>query len=128
MNDVKELLTEEIKCQIEALDELEFGSDEHKRAIDDLTKLLDKLNEIEKIEIEHKDKVDSQERDTDLKLMQMNDERKDRIVKNCLTALSVIGGMGLTVWGTCKSIEFEKTGTITTIMGRGFINKLLPKK
>ena len=59
---------------------------------------------------------------------EIEDEKKDRKVKNILTGVSVIGGFALTVWGTCKSIKFEETGSFTTIMGRGFIQKLLPKK
>ena len=136
---VKDLLMKEIESQIEALDEMEFGSDVHKAAVDDLTKLLSKLNEMEKIESERQEAINSREAETELKkqqyeaenelkAQQMEEEKKDHFIKNCLTAVSVIGGFAITVWGTYKSIKFEETGTITTIMGRGFINKLLPKK
>lgn len=136
---VKDLLTKEIASQIEALDDMEFGSDTHKVAVDDLTKLLGKLNEMEKMELEHQEAVISREVETDLKTkqyaadnelkaQQIGEEKKDHFIKNCLTAVSVVGGFAITVWGTYKSIKFEETGTITTIMGRGFINKLLPKK
>lgn len=136
---VKNLLKEEIQSQIEALDAIEFGSEAHKAAVDDLTKLLGKFNEMEKIELEHEVAISNREAETDLKEKQINadnelkakqieEERKDHFIKNCLTAVSVLGGFALTIWGTKVSIDFEKTGTITTIMGRGFINKLLPKK
>lgn len=65
--------------------------------------------------------------DAELKKKQIRDERIDKIVKNVLTGVSIVSGCALTVWGTKKSFEFENTGTITTIMGRGFINKLLHK-
>lgn len=113
---VKELLRDEIERQIGSLEDLGFGSPEHSTAVSDTTKLLDKLNEMERNENEH-----------DEKIIQMHEEKIDRIVKNCLTGVSVVGGMALTVWGTYKSIKFEETGSITTIMGRGFINKLLHK-
>ena len=29
---------------------------------------------------------------------------------------------------TLTSLKFEEEGTVTTIVGRGFVNKLLPKK
>lgn len=125
---VKDLLTEEIERQIGTLDDLEFGSDEHSKCVGDVTKLLGELNEMTKIENEQKEKEESRKAENDLKLKQMSEEKIDHIVKNALTGVSVVGGFALTVWGTIKSIEFEKTGTITTIMGRGFIQKLLPKK
>ena len=59
---------------------------------------------------------------------QMEEEKKDRWIKNGLAAAGIIIPTLVTIWGTVKSIKFEETGTITTIMGRGFINKLLPKK
>ena len=66
--------------------------------------------------------------DYDLKVKQIEEEKKDRLVKNCLTAAGIVIPVWVTIWGTLKTLEFEKTGTVTTIMGRGFINKLLPKK
>ena len=125
---VKTLLTEEIERRLGSLEDVPMCSQEDKSAVEDLTKLIDKLNDMEKIELEHQDKVSNQEKELELKLKQMKDEKTDNIVKNCLSAVSIVGGFGLTVWGTIKSINFEKDGTITTIMGRGFIQKLLPKK
>lgn len=125
---LKTLLREEIEAEITALDELEFGGETHKVAVDGVTKLLDKYNDMEKMELEFQDKAAAREAENELKEKEMEDERKDRLVKNGLTLGSIVTGVGLTVWGTIKSIEFEKEGTITTIMGRGFIQKLLPGK
>ena len=125
---VKNLLNEEIRDEIEVLSKLEVGSDEHKTAADALAKLLDKSIEMEKLDLEHQEKVDNREADQQIKMLQIKDERKDRLIKNALTGVSVVGGFALTIWGTIKSIKFEQTGTITTIMGRGFIQKLLPEK
>lgn len=125
---VKHLLNEEIVSEIENLNKVPLGSEEHKIAADALAKLLDKSIEMDKLDLEYQDKVESREAANNLKLAEIEEEKKDRRVKNVLTGVSVIGGFALTVWGTIKSIEFEKNGTITTIMGRGFIQKLLPKK
>ncbi len=59
---------------------------------------------------------------------QMKEERTNRITTVIMTAAGIILPIAVTIWGTKKSFEFEKEGTITTIMGRGFVNKLLPKK
>lgn len=125
---VKTLLRDEIESEIEALKDVEMGSEPYKTSVDGLSKLLDKYNEMDKTELEYQDRFDSREAEQELKMKQLEDERKDRNVKNVITVLTAIGGAGLTIWGTIKSIKFEETGSITTIMGRGFINKLLPKK
>ena len=125
---VKRLLNEEIVSEIENLNKVPLGSEEHKIAADALAKLLDKSIEMDKLDLEYQDKADSREAANNLKRIEIEEEKKDRRVKNVLTGVSVIGGFAVTIWGAIKSLEFEKTGTITTIMGRGFIQKLLPKK
>ena len=125
---VKALLNDEIEDEIEQLRKVELGSDQHKIAADALAKLLDKSIEMDKLDLEYQDRFEAREAENELKQKEIEDEKKDRKVKNILTGVSVIGGFALTVWGTCKSIKFEETGSFTTIMGRGFIQKLLPKK
>ena len=66
--------------------------------------------------------------DNDFKSQQMEDERKDRLVRNGITIASIVIPTAVTIWGTLKSFKFEETGTVTTTIGRGFINKLIPKK
>lgn len=77
---------------------------------------------------EFREKILNREFDECLKKKQFEDEKKDRLIKNCISIAGIIIPIIVTIWGTKKSFEFEKEGTITTIMGRGFINKLLPKK
>ena len=118
----------EIRSEIEEVSKIEVGSDQHKVSVDSLAKLLDKHIELEKLEADAQEKYESRIAEQDLKREQIKNEKRDSIVKNVLTGVSVIGGFGLTVWGTCKSLKFEETGVVTSIMGRGFIQKLLPKK
>lgn len=66
--------------------------------------------------------------DYDLKKTQGDEERKGRIWRDAIAIAGIVVPTWLTIWGTKKSFEFEKEGTITTIMGRGFIGKLLHKK
>ena len=58
----------------------------------------------------------------------MAEDRMDRWVKNILTGVGIVSSTALAVWGTLKSFEFEKEGTVTTIMGRGWVNRLFGKK
>lgn len=131
----KTLLEEEIQSEIEEISKLEVGSDKHKTASEALAKLLDKYNELEKTEIESQDKYDDREAEREhreaelaLKEKQLKHEKRDAIIKNILTGATFVGGCALTIWGTKTSIKFEETGSFTTIMGRGFVQKLLPKK
>lgn len=114
---IEQLLHGEIVSELETLKGMEVGTDQYKTAVDGLTKLADRAIELEKIHV-----------DEDLKTKAMDEEKKDRLIKNVLTALGIVIPTAVTIWGTCVSIKFEETGTFTTTMGRGFIQKLLPKK
>lgn len=103
---IEKLLNEEIQGEFEKLKGMELGTEEYKKTVDGLTLLTGKAIELEN----HKS------------------DKKDRLIKNCITAGGTILTLGLTIWGTVVSLNFEKTGSVTTIVGRGFINKLLPKK
>lgn len=125
---IEKLLHDEIQNEFEELKRMQLGGEEYRTTIDGLAKLVDRAVEIDKFNAEYQEKVDAREIENNLKLKQMTDERKDRIWKNILTGLGIGVPAGLTIWGTLKSLKFEETGTVTTMMGRGFINKLLPKK
>lgn len=121
---IKEALYQEIEDEFQVLSEIKVGTDEYKSSVDGLTKLLDRAIEIEKHEAEMKER----EAERIAKNIQVAEEQKDRVVKNYITAGGVVLPLLVTIWGTLKSFKFEQDGTVTTIMGRGFINKLLPKK
>lgn len=114
---LEKLLADEIQTEFECLKDLEAGTKEYDSTVDGLAKLMDRMIEIDKLNIEHDEKEDL-----------AKEERIDRIIKHILNAASFILPTLVTVWGVKASFKFEEEGTITTMMGRGFINKLLPKK
>ena len=126
--DIENLLDEEIKEQFGGLSKIEIGSDSYKTTVDGLAKLIDRSIELKKIESEREFKEESRAIDTRLKNRQLTDEKLNNYIKNGLTAASLIVTTGLTVWGTVKTFKFEEDGTITSTIGRGFVNKLLPRK
>ena len=128
MMSIKSLVDEEIRSEIEEISKIEVGSEKHKASVDALAKLLDKSIELERLDVEAQEKYESRIAENELKMKQLKDEKRDRIVKNVLTGVSVVGGFGVTIWGTLKSLKFEEKGVVTSIVGRGFIQKLLPKK
>ena len=107
---------------------MDAGGERRRGSVQALAKLLDEHVGLEKCGADAQEKYESRIAEQDLKREQIKNEKRDSIVKNILTGVSVIGGFGLTIWGTCKSLKFEETGVVTSIMGRGFIQKLLPKK
>ena len=121
-------LREEIHSEIEELRKMELGTDEYKTSVDGVTKLIDRVIEMEKIEIDNENKAEERKMEESLKLKQMKEERTDRWVKNGIAVGTIVVSTAVTIWGTIKSFEFEKEGTITTSIGRGFISKLIPKK
>ena len=126
--EIKTLLVEEVQDELDNLGALELGSEEYKTTVDGLTKLIDRVIDIEKLESDSKEKVIIMENENDFKLKQMEEERKDRFIRNGIAVAGIVIPSLITIWGTVKSLKFEEEGTITTIVGRGFINKLLPKK
>lgn len=118
----------EIEEGFDKLNNMEVGTDQHKTAVDELTKLMDRAIEMDKVENELRDKEETRKNETELRLKQMEDDKKDRLVRNCLTGFSILSGIGVTVWGALKSWKFEETGTITSTAGRKFIGNLFNRK
>lgn len=125
---IERLLRKEIVDELETLSKIQIGSEDYKSAVDGLTKLMDRAIEMEKIDREMDEKTKSREDEKCLRIQELYENQKNRKLSNYIAIGGLVVPAILTVWGTIKTINFEKEGTITTIMGRGFINKLLPKK
>lgn len=124
----EELLHEEIESELKCLKDLEIGTEQYKITVDGLVKLVDRAIEIDKLNLEAEEKSKNRLNDVDFKQKQIEEERKDRLIRNCISAAGIVIPSLITIWGTLKTFKFEEDGTITTVMGRGFINKLLPTK
>ena len=125
---VETMLHDEILNEFEELKKLEVGSDGYRAAVDRISKLLDSAIEYDKLDAECNERSLNRGFEEDYKLQLAEDEKRDRRIKNGITIAGIVIRSIITIWGTIKSLNFEKEGTVATIMGRGFINKLLPKK
>lgn len=130
-NDIKDLLDKEIQRELDDLDEVQVGSEEYKSTVEGISKLIDRRNEMDKIDLEERkyylsERIETNRINREKSLNEHNE--KDRLIQNLISVGSILIPVFVTVWGTYKTLKFEETGTVTTIMGRGFINKLLPKK
>ena len=128
MESTKKMLHEEIESQFYGLEGIEIGSEAYRNAVDGLSKLMDREIEISKLQAEREDKLESRAIETRLKNRQLMDNKTDNMIRNGLTAAGLVVTAGLTVWGTLKTFKFEETGTITSSIGRGFIQRLTPRK
>lgn len=126
--EIETMLNEEIAEEFDHLKGMDIGSDNYKTTVDGITKLVDRAIEMGKLKSENKERAECRKHEDDLNQKQIKEERIHRIATIVLDAAGIIVPTVLAIWGTKKSFEFEKEGTITTIMGRGFINKLLPRK
>ena len=129
--EIKDKLNEEISSELERLSSMEIGTDQYKNAVESISKLIDKQNEIDKVDLERakqelSEYVETKKFEKQKELDEFN--KKDQLIKNVISIGAIIIPVFVTVWGTYKTLKFEETGTVTTIMGRGFINKLIPKK
>lgn len=123
---VKTILNEEIISELGDLKKIELGSEQHKAMVDAVTKLLDKKVELEKLEIDAKNKELNREIETDLKLQQLEADKKERMTRIVLTILGGASSAALTVWALLISMNYDKTGNIlTTEGGKLSLRKLL---
>ena len=122
---MKTLFRDELENELKELSKLEVGSEQYKIAVDGISKLADKANEMDKIDIDNQDKAQIRANDYELRLKQIDDERKDRFVKNCLTGVSIATGLGVAVWGTLVSMRFEKEDSFTSLLGRKWVDKTI---
>lgn len=150
MDETKELLCNEIERESKKLLNMDPGTEQYKIAVDGYTKLLDRIIELHKWDKEFELKRDNLDAELDFKRTsqtnelnfkkeqlhnentfkekQLAGEKNDRFWRHFLTGASIVVSAAVTIWGTIVSLNFEKEGTVTTIVGRGFINKTLPKK
>jgi hypothetical protein len=125
--DIEFALRDEIGDKILKLNKLEVGTEQYKLAVDALVPLIDKAIQMDKIERELKEQVESRKATNELEERKLKAEKIDRIVKNVLTGVSIGSNIWVVVWGATHSWEFEKTGTVSTLIGRLFMNRLVPK-
>ena len=108
---IEDLLVDELDAEFEKLRTTPSNSDEHKAAGDMVVKLLDRKIEMDKVKIDAEDRAEIREQDKLVKLQQLKDENRDRLIKNILGAAGIVLPLLVTIWGTKVSLKFEEEGT-----------------
>ena len=107
----------EIDRELKGLKDMEVGSEQLSNAVNDVTKLLDRKLEKERTEKEAYEQAEARKA-----------EQFNRWVGYGVTVFTTIVGTIVTVSCFHKSMEFEKTGTITTLAGRIMHSRPFGKK
>lgn len=114
MQELKKQLSGEFTARLEQLGEANLMTEEYKYATDGITKIADRIIEIEKIEAEQA-----------LKAQQAKDEKRDKIIGKVIDGVKFVGGSAITIGCFVAAMNFEKEGTLTTQGGRNALSKLL---
>lgn len=123
---IKDSLVTEYVSQMKEVHKIKVGGSEYTAAVDGVTKLADRIIEIDKIESENSVKWEQLEKEFELKQIQMKEEKRDRMVRNGIEVAKIVGTSGLTAWAFLIAMHFEQTGHIfSTEGGRAALRGLL---
>lgn len=118
---VEKGLMDVIEARLTFQPEIEMGTDEDRISTEGTAKLIQEYREVARLEIEREQKEKAQEQEYNLKVMQMENDRKDKMIDRGITIAGGIGSVAVLVWGTLKTFQFEKNGTVTSKVGKLFI-------
>lgn len=153
MNSIDTKLAMEIERELDAINEMDVGSQEHEAAVKPLVQLMDRVIEMQRLDIEDRDKsekrkaeerafdaaerareAEAQAREAAFEADERNKsedremEKHHRVIGYIVAGAGIIIPAAITIWGTKKSFKFEEVGTITTQAGREFMKRIFAKK
>ncbi len=131
MAEIKKLLDDAIKEEIQSLDGLDPSSKEKSSVISDLAALHKLRIEEIKTEAESEDKRETRacaRRENQLKEEQLQNQKIDRYVNLGIAAAELV--LPLIFYGTWmkKGFKFEETGTFTSQTFKNLISRFRPTK
>lgn len=103
----------EIEEKLDKVNELDPTTKEYATAVDSVTKLVDRAIEIEKLEASE---IQNEK--------QIKEERKSRLIKNLIDIGGIVLPLAVTLWGVKASLYFEDSNTVTTTVGRKFMDRM----
>lgn len=122
---VRRILVEEFESEMEELKKMEVGSDQYRITVEGITKIVDRINEIDNKanELALKDSIQTNE--YILKEQQIKTEKRSRDITVWTTV--GIASMQIIAAGLAfiASVNFEREGTFTTEGGRSALRQLL---
>ena len=117
---IETLLNERIERLFADLKNDGLEEEQRKAKVDELTKLLDKAAEIERLHVQHDE--------NEIKREQMKDEKKDRRFKNGISIGGIVAPLVVASYWTFISLVYEKDDAQTFTAGKKHLNWLLSLK
>lgn len=135
MDEIRGLLGEEIKDEIQEISSLEAGSEAKSKAIEDVAKLyrlrIEEIKaETEKIDAQKRVELEEKKRNDALKSeeLQRENQKIDRWVNVGLQAGLMIGSwIVYDIWQR-RGLKFEENGVVTSPWTRNLMSKMFPRK
>lgn len=125
---INNILRDEFEKEVKELSRMQVGTDEYRAAVDGVTRLADRVIELEKLESEKNAKEFeniARMEEQELKREQLKSEKKDRAVKNVITVGGAVLSVAVYALAFIASTNFEREGTFTTEGGKNSIRQLL---
>ncbi len=133
--EIKELLGEEIKAEIESLTSLQAGSKEKTQAINDLAtiyrlKIEETKNEWDADEKYNRRIMEENQKNVEnaQKSTQLLEQVKDRYFRVGIAAAEIVLPLIFYAVWMNKGFKFEESGTYTSTTFRGLFNRFKPTK
>lgn len=120
------LMAEEIARKVAGL-ELIKDSNDYEKAVKAIVAMSNVVHDSRKLELEMDEQSIRLDNEYDIKIKQLDETKKSRIVNIGLGVAGIVVPTVITVWGTIKTLKFEQTGTITSNMTRNFTSRLFKK-
>ena len=134
---IHDLYESELEDEFEDLNDIEPGSDEHRKAVGDISQLTDRyvrLKEVdiekqkmdfesEKMKIEH-EKINIEKQKMKIEREKMTEERKSRTIQIGKDVMSIVVPAAITGVGMVLMFLFEEKGTITSRAGSKIVDRM----
>lgn len=116
MNKIEEALWNDYVEADELINDLEVGSDGYNAALEEKDKIRKELIELRKIEQEKF-----------IKISQIESEDKREKIRNGITIGTFVVSMSVSVYAIARTFKFDQVATVTSTLGRGILNGVVPK-
>lgn len=126
--EIKTMLEEEIRNEIENLSSLPIEGEGYTKAVDNLAKLYKLKLEEDKTSMEYLDKTKTREGDNGFKCAQMEEAIKDRYVRIGIAAAELVLPLVFYAVWMKRGFKFEEKGTYTSTTFRGLFSRFKPTK
>lgn len=112
MKEIERLMVKNIEEDLNGLQDLELGTEEHKMAVDTTDKQLRDLFEIHKLRIQSEEQRLKREAEFKLKQIELEEKRKEQKRKDAIAVSSIAVSFVTTVTVAGLYIVYDTTGNI----------------